>query len=109
MFGLITWFVFAVLAVGFFRPATAEPDIQTIVERSIATNEADWRDEPSYDHWERDDSGDEAKTYQVLMIDGTPYERLVAIKRFSILCLDCRRHGHEKLHRSGITGRRDAG
>jgi hypothetical protein len=57
----------------------ADSDTEAIVERSIATNETDWRDEPTYDHWERDDSGGEAKTYQVLMIDATPYERLVAI------------------------------
>lgn len=79
LFAFITWFALALLASSFSWPTTADPDIDTIVEHSIATNEADWRDEPSYDHWERDDSGGEAKTYQVLMIDGTPYDRLVAI------------------------------
>jgi len=77
--GTIAWIVFVLFVSVLCRPLAADPDVNTIVERSIAANEADWREEPGYDHWERDDSGGEAKTYQVLMIDGTPYERLVAI------------------------------
>jgi hypothetical protein len=79
MLASLTWFLFVLVTAVFCRPATATPDVNSLLERSIAANESDWRDESGYDHWERDDSGGVVKTYHVLMIDGTPYERLVAI------------------------------
>ena len=50
-----------------------------IIRQSIQKNEADWRAEPLYDHCERDDDGKGARTYDVTMIEGTPYKRLVAV------------------------------
>jgi hypothetical protein len=63
-------------------PAAAlpqQPGADEIVRRSVEANEADWRAEPYYDYCERDDDGSSAKTYDVRMIEGTPYQRLVAI------------------------------
>jgi hypothetical protein len=75
----VMWVASVFWAGVFSQSVTTAPDMNTIMERSIATNEADWRDEPTYNHRERDDSGHGSKTYEVIMIDGTPYERLVAV------------------------------
>jgi len=54
------------------------------VRRSVQAVEADWSQAPNYSYRERDveskhNSPATTKTYQVLMIDGSPYNRLVAI------------------------------
>jgi hypothetical protein len=54
-------------------------DAGAIVSRSIAANESDWVAEPLYDRCERDDDGDDVQTYDVTMMSGRPYERLVAV------------------------------
>ncbi len=63
------------------------PDVAAIVRKSVAANSADWKAQPLYAHQERDtrtkiDSDGQAKatvskTYQVTMIEGSPYSRLV--------------------------------
>lgn len=54
-------------------------DPAAIISRSIAANEADWLADPLYDRCERDDDRDGVQTYDVTMIQGQPYERLVAV------------------------------
>ncbi len=52
----------------------------TIIQRSVEANAADWKAAPDYDYFERDQQlGGGTKTYQVLMIWGSPYQRLVAV------------------------------
>ncbi len=68
------------------KPMTAAE----IVHRSVAVNTADWQAQPDYAHRELDlkskiDSSGQArteasKTYEVMMIDGSPYDRLIAIR-----------------------------
>jgi hypothetical protein len=57
----------------------AEP----IVQRSVANTNADWAAAPQYEFTERDvveqHGNTTTKTYQVLMIDGSPYNELIAI------------------------------
>ncbi len=60
------------------------PNVQQIVQRSEQAIAADWSHAPEYSYVERDveskrDSEPSVKTYQVLMIDGSPYNRLIAI------------------------------
>jgi hypothetical protein len=61
--------------------APASPyDAKAIVQRSLQANAADWKAAPTYDYFERDEqAGGGTKTYQVLMIEGSPYQRLVAV------------------------------
>jgi len=60
--------------------AFAQPDVSTIIQRSVAANNADWQAAPLYDHLERDRQPDgSTKTYEVMMIQGSNYQRLVAI------------------------------
>jgi hypothetical protein len=50
----------------------------TIIERSVQANTQDWNAAPDYDHFERDrQPGGGTKTYEVMMILGSPYYRLV--------------------------------
>ena len=62
----------------------AQPDAKEIIQRSVAANEADWKEAPHYSYLEREvqskhDSAGTIKTYEVLMIDGSPYNKLVAV------------------------------
>jgi hypothetical protein len=60
-----------------------------IVHRSVAANSADWKQQPNYTHREEDIkskenssgkvSGQQEKAYEVMMIDSSPYEKLVEV------------------------------
>jgi hypothetical protein len=55
------------------------PDAQTIVEKSVEANKKDFEAAPAYNHKELDRERRESKLYQITMIDGTPYQRLLAV------------------------------
>lgn len=56
------------------------PDAQTIIQRSVQANEADWDAFPKYEFDETDFLlGPHSRTYHVTMILGSPYDRLIAI------------------------------
>ncbi|HYL97235.1 MAG TPA: hypothetical protein VET69_15620, partial [Terriglobales bacterium] len=60
--------------------AAAAQDVETIIQRSVQANESDWAADPQYDHYETDqEDGDPPQTYEVQMILGSPYKRLVAV------------------------------
>lgn len=50
-----------------------------MIERSVAANEADFKAEPGFNYEETDRTRAGLKTYQITMIDGSPYHRLIAI------------------------------
>jgi len=60
-----------------------QPNVQQIITRSVQTIEDDWNQSPNYSFHEHDvtskrGSAEKAKSYEVLMIDGSPYNRLLA-------------------------------
>lgn len=60
-------------------PANAQCD-SALIERSVQVNTEDWNAAPQYDYFERDrQPNGGTKTYENLMILGSPYQRLVAI------------------------------
>jgi hypothetical protein len=64
--------------------AAQPPDPKDIIRQSVQTIEADWAQAPGYSFEERDveskhNAAPTVKTYQVLMIDGSQYNRLIAI------------------------------
>ena len=73
--------VSCVIAILFFSLGmTQEPDARTIIQRSVEANMRDWEAAPRYDFFERDlDPEGGSKTYEVRMILGSPYNRLIAI------------------------------
>lgn len=61
------------------RSSSGQPDIREIIQRSVGANQADFRAAPGFDRKERDRTPSGMKTYQVTMIEGTPYYRLIAL------------------------------
>jgi len=75
-------FLFAAAAGTGFAATIPSPDIQQIVQRSSAQMTANWNQAPNYSFVEHDveskrDSRASVKTYEVTMIDGSPYNRLI--------------------------------
>jgi hypothetical protein len=69
-----------VLVVVLAAACFAQIDVDAIIRRSVEANAVDWKTAPDYDYFERDAQQDGGtKTYEELMILGSPYERLVAI------------------------------
>ena len=69
-----------ILVAGLAAASFAQLDVETIIQRSVEANAVDWKAAPDYDYIERDrQQGGGTKTYEELMILGSPYERLVAV------------------------------
>jgi len=71
----------AALPIGATTPAV---NTDEIIRKSVAVTREDWKQAPAYAFIERDleskkDSRKTAKTYVVLMIDGSPYDKVIAI------------------------------
>jgi hypothetical protein len=56
-----------------------QPNVSEIIQRSVAANQADFEAAPDFNYKETNRSGRESRTYQVTMIEGSPYRRLIAI------------------------------
>ena len=57
----------------------AAPSAATIIARSVEANQRDWQAAPRYSFYERDRVKGGTRTYHVMMIEGSPYNRLVAL------------------------------
>ena len=69
---------------GFFPgPVSAneqrQDETSKIIERSVANLKRDWAAEPRFDCTERDKEKDDIKTYQNIMLFGSPYQKLMAV------------------------------
>src|SRR5579862_9303051 len=53
--------------------------VDTVVQRWTAASRADFDAAPRYDYRERIRTEDGSKTYDVTMLFGTPYQRLIAV------------------------------
>ncbi len=51
----------------------------SIIQHSAEANERDWAAVPEFDNFERDRTKDGDRSYSVTMLEGSPYERLVAV------------------------------
>lgn len=72
------WFAVIPLSVLYAAPL---PNPKAIVAKSVSNTEADWHVYPQYDFTERDlltPDGQSTRKYRVLMIDGSPYDELIA-------------------------------
>jgi hypothetical protein len=65
-------------------PAIAQDDMASIIQRSAEANERDWAAVPDFDNSERDRNKDGDKTFDVIMLYGSPYERLIAVSGHSL-------------------------
>jgi hypothetical protein len=57
----------------------ASPGVKEIISNSVRANHLDFAAAPHFNHKETDDAGDGSKTFEVVMMDGSPYRRLVTI------------------------------
>jgi hypothetical protein len=65
------------------------PDVKDLIKKSVVANDSDWKALPNYSHQEHDVEGKldsnghlrnkQEKTYRVMMIDGSPYNELIAV------------------------------
>ena len=72
------------ITISFLAAASQPPDASEIVQRSVQKIQADWQQAPLYAYVERDverkrHAAPTVKSYEVLMIDGSQYNRLVAV------------------------------
>lgn len=58
-----------------------KPDVQAIIQKSVEANQRDFQAAPYFNYKERDrdPDGKGSKTYQVTMIEGSPYQRLIEV------------------------------
>jgi hypothetical protein len=56
----------------------SHPDVNEIIAKSVVANQADFKAADHFNWKERDRTPRGYQTYQVTMIDGTPYNRLIA-------------------------------
>ena len=84
----------AVICLALGSAAVAPNQAASIIDKSIAVNDRDWRAQDLYVHEERnvrsnvDANGhskiEGAKEYQVLMIEGSPYRKLIGVNNESL-------------------------
>lgn len=80
-------------------------DATEIIQRSVAANQADWKAAPGYSYVEEDRAGENGKTYEVTMILGSPYRRLIKVNG-SPLSSQAQQKERNKLR--GATAKRQA-
>jgi hypothetical protein len=69
-----------ILIVALAAACSAQYNADAIIQRSVAANAADWSATPDYDYFERDvQQAGGTKTYEELLILGSPYDRQVAV------------------------------
>jgi len=89
----------------FGSPAAAPAlDVQSIIQRSVAATEQDFASAPQYSFREQDHHGESSKTYEISMISGSPYRRLIAVDGRAIPTAEARKQQH--LMEKAVTHRR---
>jgi hypothetical protein len=64
--------------------AAAQDDVAKIIRQSGEAANRDWDAVPQFDNSERDRNKDGDKTYEVTMLYGSPYQRLIAVNGSSL-------------------------
>jgi hypothetical protein len=79
--------------------AFGQADVQTIIQRSVEATKADWISAPQYSYRETHPEHGELKTYEVRMIEGSPYRFMIAVNG-QPLPADQLKEEQEKLERT---------
>lgn len=73
-------FGLAAIAFGWHLAAeTTSPDVAAIIRKSVEVSNVDFEKAPTFNYKQRETTGGVTKTSQITMIDGSPYQRLLAI------------------------------
>jgi hypothetical protein len=73
------WTALLLISAPIFSYCAQPPDVQQMIQKSVAANDRDFEKAPDFNYKERDRTPGGVKTYQVTMIDGSPYQRLIAV------------------------------
>jgi len=68
-----------IFTLGFTLSAAGQKNMQDIIQRSMQANDEDWQAAPEYSYLKLERHEGETRTYEVKMILGSPYQRLVAV------------------------------
>jgi hypothetical protein len=70
-----------VIILALMAPAAAplQQDVHSIIQQSVAATERDWKAAPDYDYTQRVRTDGGTRTSEVMMIEGSPYERLTQV------------------------------
>lgn len=70
-----------ILGINLFWPhsTVAQEEVTSIIQHSTEANKRDWAAADDFDNSERDHNKSGDNTYAVTMLDGSPYERLIAV------------------------------
>ena len=108
----------AALLVAALAPLAAQPDIRTVVERSLETADRNWRAARNYTFVERSETRSldgagklkerKVKTFDITLLEGTPYRRLIARDDRPLSPAD-ERAEQEKLRHSNEERKRETG
>jgi hypothetical protein len=60
-------------------PLLGQANVETIVQRSVEALKRDWVADRQFDYTERDQEKGGSKTYEVTMLFGSPYQRLIEV------------------------------
>src|ERR1700741_5241941 len=60
-------------------PLFGQAKVETIIQRSVEANQRDWDADPQFDYTEQDREKGGSNTYEVTMLFGSPYQRLIAV------------------------------
>jgi hypothetical protein len=72
-------FILVLPAIALCATTAKQPDVKTIIDRSVAANDKDFEAAPRFNYKEKDRESNSTKTFQVTIIDGSPYNRLLAV------------------------------
>lgn len=97
MVAIIRLAIFILLTGMAWAARLQQADVNAIIRQSVAANEADWNAANDYDYIEQDRDVSGAKTYHVFMIDGSPYQELVAVGGKPLSSAD-QQQEQQKLH-----------
>lgn len=73
------------------QAAYCAENVEAIIQRSVAANQADWKAAPDYSCTEEDRTDEGDRTYRVRMIDGTPWRELVKVNGVQLTATDLRK------------------
>lgn len=97
----ILWMIVMLLL---FPDITVAQDVAVIIRQSADANDRDWAAAPQFDNSERDRTKDGDKTFAVTMVDGSPYQRLIAVNGHDLSA--AKQQEEQKKYEDAVTKRR---
>lgn len=82
---------------------SAQEDAASILKKSAEANDRDWAAAPQFDNSERDIDKNGDRTYEVTMLFGSPYQRLIAVNGHDLS--PAKQKDEQKKYQDAVSGR----